>query len=233
MIPKEVYEEIVNRAKQSWPGDAEMQKHCISEESDAYKQLYEMDFGKYESLRDDFIKSAREECFDWEDCLSSVQSELSAYAALEQIAAEGIEASVLEAWKTEAARECNGFYGQQLEFVKEKISKHFSVIETREAIDPIKHLLIEIEKIIGSECYNDNIQNYSSWGELDSEGRAFRYPVKFYTDNGENKRWAVPANIPSEELITGYYAFGANELNIYRALYKVVEHLRKNYNLNV
>jgi hypothetical protein len=45
-------------------------------------------------------------------------------------------------------------------------------------------LLIEIEGIIASECYNQNIQNL--WGE-DLPGRKFRYPITFSSPLLEKK----------------------------------------------
>ncbi|MNF94364.1 hypothetical protein D3C84_770740 [compost metagenome] len=146
---------------------------------------------------------------------------------------EGVSKEIVDEWKEQAKADNEGYYAGQLEYLERKSKKHASVLATRQQIDPIKELLTELEKIVGNECYNGNIQNYGSWGELESEGRQFRYPVKFYTDNDVQKRWTVSPDIPSEELITGYYAFGANELNIYRALYKVVLHLREKYGLKV
>ncbi|WP_124552186.1 hypothetical protein [Methylophilus methylotrophus] len=84
-------------------------------------------------------------------------------------------------------QENEDYYAAQLEFLQNKVRKHASIIATRSQIDPIKALLIELEKIVGNECYNGNIQNYGSWGELESEGRKFRYPVKFYTGSREKK----------------------------------------------
>ncbi|APX91970.1 hypothetical protein BWR19_02850 [Halomonas sp. 1513] len=233
MVPEGILKEIIERAKESWPDDVVMQKYCISEEKEAYEALEKLDFGNYGKLKQDFILSAKETFESWEEILSSVRSELSSYSDLQNLSVDGVDSSTLDAWKREAAQECEGYYEGQLDFVQGKISKHFSIFETRKAVDPIKKLLVEMEEIIGSECYNGNIQNYSSWGELESEGRDFRYPVKFYTGNDEKKMRKVPVDMSSEELITGYYAFGANELNIYRALYKVVQHLRKNYGLDV
>lgn len=233
MTPEEVLNEIVARAKSEWPDDREMQKFCISEEKEGYAKLQAIDFGEFAHLRDEFIESARASFDAWNDVFDSVGSELDAYRELLNFSVEGLAPEIIEEWKAQARRENEGYYAGQLEFLQGKARKHASIIATREQIDPIKKLLIELEEIVGNECYNGNIQNYGSWGELESEGRQFRYPVKFYTGSGESKKWTVPPSIPSEELITGYYAFGANELNIYRALYKIVSHLREEYGLKV
>ncbi len=233
MIPDEVLSEIVTRAKKEWPDDKEMQMHCIAEEKEGYAKLQSIDFGDLANLKDEFIESAKESFDAWNDVCDSVESEISAYRNVQAFSAEGLLPDVIDEWKKQARSEYEGYYAGQIEFLEKKAQKHASVLATRQQIDPIKDLLIELERIVGNECYNGNIQNYGSWGELESEGRQFRYPVKFYTGSGESKKWTVSPDIPSEELITGYYAFGANELNIYRALFKVVSHLRERYGLNV
>ena len=233
MIPEEVLNEIIARAKSEWPDDRGMQKYCVSEEKEGYAKLQTIDFGEFAHLKDEFIESARASVDDWSEVSDLVESELDAYRGLFNFSVEGLAPEFIEEWKAEASRENEGYYAGQLEFLQGKARKHASIIATREQIDPIKKLLIELEEIVGNECYNGNIQNYGSWGELESEGRKFRYPVKFYTGSGESKKWSVPPDIPSEELITGYYAFGANELNIYRALYKIVSHLQGEYGLKV
>lgn len=233
MIPDEVLSEIVARAKNEWPDNKEMQKYCISEEKEGYAKLQSIDFGDLANLKDEFIESARKSFDAWNEVCDSVESELSAYRDLLAFSAEGLSQEVIDEWKTQAREEHEGYYAGQLEFLEKKVQKHASILATRQQIDPIKNLLIELEEIVGNECYNGNIQNYGSWGELESEGRQFRYPVKFYTGSGESKKWTVSSDVPSEELITGYYAFGANELNIYRALFKVVSHLRAKYGLKV
>ena len=233
MIPEEVLNEIIARAKNEWPDDRQMQKHCISEEKEGHARLQCIDFGDLLELKDEFIESARESFDAWNEVCDSVESELSAYRELLEFSAEGLSQAIIDEWKTQARKEHEGYYAGQLEFLENKVRKHVSILATRQQIDPIKALLIELEQIVGNECYNGNIQNYGSWGELESEGRQFRYPVKFYTGSGESKKWTVSPDIASEELITGYYAFGANELNIYRALFKVVSHLREKYGLKV
>lgn len=233
MIPDDILNEIVARAESEWPDDREMQKHFISAEKEGYEKLQLFDFGDLAHLKDDFIKSAKEITCAWDEACDTVESEISAYHQVLEFSVDEIPQEVIDEWKTLARENYDGYYAGQLELLERKVKKHLSILTTRQQIDPIKKLLIELEEIVGNECYNGNIQNYGSWGELESEGRQFRYPVKFYTGADERKRWTVRPDIPSEELITGYYAFGANELNIYRALFKIVSHLRGKYGLNV
>jgi hypothetical protein len=95
-------------------------------------------------------------------------------------------------------------------------------------------LLLELESIIGSECYNANIQNWGPNGVFEGEGRDFRYPITFIDPNGNKiKRKRVDDSLSSQVATTGHYAFGANQLQIIRALDKVVRHLEEKHNLSI
>lgn len=97
-----------------------------------------------------------------------------------------------------------------------------------------RHLLLELEDIIGSECYNQNIQNWGPNGVFEGEGREFRYPITFIGSDGNKiKRRNVDNTIPAAVAITGYYAFGANQLQIIRALDKIVAVLEQQYKFTV
>jgi hypothetical protein len=73
-------------------------------------------------------------------------------------------------------------------------------------------LLLELEKLVGDECYNANIQNWGPNGAFEGEGRSFTYPVTFLKDGEKLKyRWRGQTLAP-QEVMTGYYAFGANQL---------------------
>lgn len=85
-----------------------------------------------------------------------------------------------------------------------------------------KALLIELESIIGNECYNANIQNWGPGGVFEGEGREFRYPITFRDEEGQKlKRRRVEPSLSNATLLGGYYAFGANELHIMHAFPKV------------
>ena len=47
MIPDDVLEEIIGRAKESWPDDKQMQKDCITAEKEGYLKLKAMDFSAH------------------------------------------------------------------------------------------------------------------------------------------------------------------------------------------
>jgi hypothetical protein len=97
-----------------------------------------------------------------------------------------------------------------------------------------KRLIQEIEQIIGSECYNGNIQNWGPNGVFEGEGREFRYPVCFGEQDGKPiKRWSADLSMPWDTVKRGHYRFGANQLHIMRALDQVLSHLEANYGLNI
>jgi hypothetical protein len=90
----------------------------------------------------------------------------------------------------------------------------------------------EIGNIIGNEFYNGNIQNWGPGGVFEGEGRSFRYPLILRDKDGKgSKTWHVDAGLPADQVITGMYKFGANELSIMRALDRAISHLERNYGL--
>jgi len=95
-------------------------------------------------------------------------------------------------------------------------------------------LLAELEYMIGGHCYNASIQNWGPGGVFDGEGREFRYPLTIVDaeDNKRKVRYRADGDKPGE-LITGYYAFGANQLQIMMALDKALLHLEENYGLKI
>jgi len=97
-----------------------------------------------------------------------------------------------------------------------------------------QQLLLELEDIIGNECYNGNIQNWGPNGTFLGEGRSFRYPITFNASDGSKvKKRSIDLSLPANVSKTGYYAFGANKLNIIRALDGVIEHLENEYGLEL
>ncbi|MGO7820476.1 hypothetical protein ACC684_24810 [Rhizobium ruizarguesonis] len=97
-------------------------------------------------------------------------------------------------------------------------------------------LLEELEYIVGSECYNGNIQNWGPGGVFEGEGRSFRYPVTLVDDAGNKHKYSyktVSMGVPPELLARCYYAFGANQLHIMAALEKVLRHLEHHHGLKI
>lgn len=211
-VHESIIDEVRRAAKEAWPEDKEMQIYTVKEELDAYRSFLELDYSKVTQREKEYLIQKAEADYErWEERLFFVQDELEAIADLKQLSIKHESCELYNEWLLEAQQEKENWFRGQLDFIQDKISTYEAIQRTRAEIDPLKYILIDIENIIGSECYNGNIQNYGSWGELESEGRAFRYPVKFFNGESEFKRRVVPRDIPSEQLISGYYPFGANE----------------------
>jgi hypothetical protein len=87
-------------------------------------------------------------------------------------------------------------------------------------------LLARLEQIVGSNCYNGSIQNYGPGGSFEGAGRDFRYPLTVVDAEGNKRKKRSPAvDETPEALSTGYYSFGANRLQIIKALNEVLDHL--------
>jgi hypothetical protein len=94
-------------------------------------------------------------------------------------------------------------------------------------------LLLELERIVGGQCYNANIQNWGPNGTFEGEGRSFRYPLTVVGEDGKKARAYYGVPLPDGVAMTGYYAFGANQLHIVRALDKVLGYLEENHKLKI
>lgn len=99
-----------------------------------------------------------------------------------------------------------------------------------------RDVLVKLESILGEECYNGNIQNYGPSGSREADGRSFRYPLMVRLEDGiEQKIHAssIPDSVPDNALRSGYYAFGANQLDVMSALDRMLTYLEKNHGLKL
>ena len=97
-----------------------------------------------------------------------------------------------------------------------------------------RRALVQMESLIGGACYNANIQNYGPGGLREAEARAFRYPLTMRLPGGRTVKVrdaAVPDSIPSEAILSGCYAFGANQLDVMAGLERILEFLEQRYGL--
>jgi hypothetical protein len=95
-------------------------------------------------------------------------------------------------------------------------------------------LLVRMESILGNECYNGNIQNYGPGGVREADGRNFRYPIMLRDEQGEKtkvRQSHIPATATDGMVRSGYYAFGANQLDVMAAMEKILQLLEKNHGL--
>ena len=128
-----------------------------------------------------------------------VDQECEAFEEIRDMEVVSVPISVLTGLKETAGREHPKSYFDQLEYVRVGV-KHFLYLQKlRKDIEPMKELLIRIEKIIGSECYNANIQNYDPRGVWQGEGRSFRYPVTLRVNDKYTHR-TISSNVAPEVL---------------------------------
>ncbi|MFL0587191.1 hypothetical protein [uncultured Sphingomonas sp.] len=232
VIPEEILASMRAAAKLEWPGDRDMQEWMLENELSAYRAIHDLDFGAANSVREAIMREADEFSETWEDRSTIVLAEVEAFNALQALQPEDVPAELVADLKRRAAAE-EDRYEHQLEEVNGGIEHYRYVQRTRAAVAPRRDLMVRMERILGSECYNDNIQNYSSWGAWEGEGRSFRYPVTFVRDGRTEKRRQRTDDLAAEELITGHYKFGANDLSVYRALMKIIDMLETDYRLDL
>ncbi len=95
-------------------------------------------------------------------------------------------------------------------------------------------LLEQLEYIVGSECYNGNIQNRGPGGVFHGEGRSFRYPITLINEAGDKQKFRYKVGDLSPEMLERCcYAFGANQLYIMNGLDKVLRYLEENHGLKI
>ena len=94
-------------------------------------------------------------------------------------------------------------------------------------------LLAKLEHLVGSNCYNGNIQNFGANGRYEGEGRSFRYPLTLIDKEGEKQKYPDASDLPPETIASGHYVMGANKLHIIYALDKVLRFLEDNNDLKL
>ena len=90
-------------------------------------------------------------------------------------------------------------------------------------------LICELERIIGSQCYNPNSLN----GYTLEEGLEFRYPVWYENKEGDDTKTSYKIrDIDKSKIGTIRYKFGSNHLYIGEAIVNVLAHLENKYGLD-
>lgn len=232
-IPTEIAAAIRQFAIDGWDGDADMIAYTIDTETAAYLELLALDFGTAASFRKSIIAAVSEISEGWDERLSFAKLEIEAFQELHAAKFDGVPPKEISRLRNEAEQSFPDDFTGQRDYVVAGARRFIYVRDLRARIEPIKNLLIEMEGIIGDECYNANIQNYGPGGIWEGEGRSFRYPVKFDKGDESSKCRYVAADIDPEVLMTGRYQFGSNELGIFRALVKVIEMLEHDYGIRI
>lgn len=227
---KEVVDEIKRKAKEEYPADKEMQKYYVDEELDYYSKIIDMDFTGAESIKEAVMKTALENAkilFNcWEDVFGYIEEEKEAFNYIKIYKHPLIPQSILDEMKKESIKFDSGCISEQKDELDRLTSKYLHDIWIKDEVLPVKDLLIELESIIGNDCFNTHAQSGLA------RGRTIRYPITFPDGEDEVARSRkVDSTIDAELLMQGYYKFGANELNIFRALMKVISHLKNKCDL--
>lgn len=215
------------------------QEKEIRIEIEAYNKYIHL----FDGIPDDIASEIQGYCnhddnSSWSDTFDLCEAEIESYKSIMCYRDEEIDEitvrRLINAAKIDVASELSS---SEYLYVWGTFQKYLSEIKTikniSREVEPFRDLLIEMEEIIASECYNGNIQNYSSWGVWDGEGRFFRYPVTFSSPLLEKKERHIPAHLSTDDLILGKYKFGANHLYIYKALIKVIRHMEKKYEISL
>ena len=215
------------------------QESRIATEIEAYKKYIHL----FDDIPGDVAREIQTYCnhdddSSWDDTFCSCKTETESYKCIINFHDSEIDditvKRLINAAKAYVTSEFgSGEYSLILEIFQKYLSEIKTIRNISREIEPFRELLIEMEEIIASECYNGNIQNYSSWGVWDGEGRFFRYPITFSSPLLEKKEWHIPSRLSTDDLILGKYKFGANHLYIYKALIKVIRHVEEKYNMSL
>lgn len=230
-VPHDILSAIRKSAKDYWKDDTEMIAHFAETEIEAYLALEQIEFGGAATIRQEIVDSALETSDSWEERLSFIENEIAAFEEL-QDSFDDVPSDLVRKLKADAARENPKDYSSQRDVVIYGVNGFRNKKKMNARVGPIAELLIDMERIVGNECYNANIQNYGPGGVWEGEGRSFRYPVEFLDGDKVVKRRSV-TDIAPEVLVTGRYRFGSNELGIFRALTKIVEMIERDYGVRL
>ena len=99
-----------------------------------------------------------------------------------------------------------------------------------------RDLLIAMESILGNECYNGSIQNYGPGGVREADGRSFRYPIMLRATDGSKTKirdHRIPSTASDEMVRSGYYQFGANQLDVMAGLDRILQLLENRHGLTL
>lgn len=229
-IPDSVKAKIKREVRERFLDDSNSAEQFVEEEGLAYKEIMDLDLGVLGTCKKIILKESYDAGFhSWELAKGIICKEIDAAIVIRNFTVPGIAAELIHKWKREVAKRNKCSFARQLSELNRMCKRYLRELE----IDSIKPILLALEKVIGNACYNGNIQNYESWGEFESEGRWFRYPVRIPRNGHIHKYKYVPSDVPALEMIDGYYAFGANEMAIFSALDDVLKYLEKHHGLDI
>lgn len=159
--------------------------------------------------------------FSWEELYKLAVSDYKAYKKLSEFKDSEVPKALFEKWIEQEFDEGWCYIELCSTNIMRKVSEYKEDLAIRRRIDPIKKLLIDLEDIVARNCYNEGIGNY------------IRYPIKYINKEHCEVKTETASSLQSEQLLRSYYSFGANRLEIYKALEEIVEYLKNNHDLHL
>lgn len=106
---------------------------------------------------------------------------------------------------------------------------------TKPLTDERRELLRRLEFIIGNSFYNPSIRNHGPGGGRLPDGRSYRYPLTLLNADGEKEKvtHSITSETSDESMRTGYYAVGANQLQVMAGLERVLDYLEEHAGLKL
>jgi hypothetical protein len=236
-IPARVLKAIRKKAREDWEYDPEQMEAAIAEEKGCYLRFQNYDFGDATPYKDQMARYAIEcdSWNSWENRLSYLEAEAEAFRELRRLKFKGVPGKIVASFVVEATERHPSSFTDRLDDVEHAATQYRYVREVRQTVSPIKRLLIEMEHMVGDRFYNPYTQNYGPGGVWEGEGRSYRYPLTTILNDEQKRkhRGTVHADVPDEELITGYYKVGTNELSIVRAMIDIVRLIECEYGVDL
>ncbi len=233
-IPNSIAEQIRNLAMRSFSEDdccyEDDVRRRINSEERFYREVMEMDFQCLSPQKQVIIDSFLKEFESWESTYIHLKDEINAYFDLQEILDQRL--SKAERKEISALIEREEWYLDKVWAAKKYIEELNNIKRTRRKVDPIQKLLIELETIVGCELYpEEKFQLLTTAWEGGT--RKARKPIIINTEEGKALEFLeVPSEISAESLISGRYSAGTHEIHIFKALVKIVDHLKDNYDFD-
>lgn len=216
-----IRKQIEKYAIEEWPDDVEMQEFTVEEELKSYGKF--MLLSKTSQLPSKLIQAIIQDkdTRSWEERLTSIEVEIEAGESIRKIVAESdIATEVMCEILDLAERENPDWLSHRLYDIEREVSNHRHAQFLTQEVSPRRDLLIALEDIIARSCSNYHADN-------------FRYPLTTFVEGRESKVRKIDDSLPDDALYNGTYEFGANSLEVYKALLQMIKFIEKNYDIDL
>jgi len=216
-----IHKQIEKYAAKEWPDDAEMQEYTIEEELNAHGSF--MLLSKTNSIDPKLIQQIFQEdgTVSWCDRLSSLEIELEAGEKIRELIKDAHlpQEVLLEILDTAEKENPVSIYERHV-CIEAAINQYRRDQYIATEVAPRRELLISLENILARSCSNYHADNY-------------RYPLTISSGIKQRKIRLVDDSVSNELLLTGSYEFGANSLEVYKALLEMIRHIEERYGVNL